>query len=121
MDPATTSFDFDGFRRALTTRDVGTWIEYYADDAEWIEHRPSTAARAPDRIAGRAAIERYLGEIAADDLRLEIEDEVVGAGRVAFRIVCDLGDGRRMVEHAIATIRDGRIARMVEIEAWDLP
>jgi len=26
-----------------------------------------------------------------------------------------------MVEHAIATIRDGRIVRMVEIEAWDLP
>jgi ketosteroid isomerase-like protein len=121
MDPATTSFDFAGFRRALTTRDAAACIEYYADDAEWIEHKPSTVPRAPERIAGRAAIARYLAEIAAEDLRLEVEDEVVGAERAAFRIVCDLGDGRRLVEHAILTLRGGRIARMVEIEAWDLP
>jgi len=115
------SFDFAGFRRALTARDVRAWLACFADDAEWIEHRPSDAPRPPERIRGRAAIARYLEEIAAEDLRLAIEDEVIGGDRIAFRIVCDLADGRRMVEHAIATIRDGRIVRMVEIEAWDLP
>ena len=118
---AAASFDFAGFRRALTTRDVPAWLAHFADDAEWIEHRPSDAPRPPERIRGRAAIARYLEEIAAEDLRLAIEDEVIGGDRIAFRIVCDLADGRRMVEHAIATIRDGRIVRMVEIEAWDLP
>jgi len=103
------------------TRDVPAWLAHFADGAEWIEHRPSDGPRAPERIRGRAAIARYLEEIAAEDLRLTVEDEVIGDDRIAFRIVCDLADGRRMVEHAIATIRDGRIARMVEIEAWDAP
>jgi ketosteroid isomerase-like protein len=118
QQPPSARFDVAGFRRAVTARDVPAWLAFFADDAEWLEYHPSDAPRAPVRIRGRAAIARYLEEIAAEDMRLAVEDEVVGADRVAFRIVCDLADGRRMVEHAIATIRDGRIARMVEIEAW---
>jgi len=30
-----------------------------------------------------------------------------------------LGDGRRIIEHVIADVRDGRIVRHVDVEAWD--
>jgi ketosteroid isomerase-like protein len=112
-------FDFDAYRRAFTAKDVDAWIGFYAEDAEWVEYKPAAPPRAPVVMSGREAIAEFLAGVAASDVVLEIEDEVVGRERAAFRVVCRLGDGRRDIEHVIVTIRDGRIVRQVEVEAWD--
>lgn len=45
--------------------------------------------------------------------------EVLGEQRIAFACTVDLGAGRRIIEHVIADVRDGRIVRHVDVEAWD--
>jgi ketosteroid isomerase-like protein len=113
------AFDFDAYRRALVTKDVPAWLGWYAEDAEWIEYNHRHPPRAPRRLAGKQQIAAFLAEVAASDELLEVQDEVVGPQRVAFCIWCTLPDGRRIVEHAILHLRGGRIARHVEVEAWD--
>jgi len=112
-------FDFPAFAAAIEQKDVGRWLDFYADDAEWIEYKPSAPPSAPVRMAGRETIGRFLSAVAASDLRLEVDDEVVGPERAAFRVTCTLPDGRRILEHVIVHLRDGRIVRQVEVEAWD--
>jgi len=116
MDPG---FDFPAFAAAVEAKDVARWLDFYADDAEWLEYKPTAPPSAPVRMAGRETIGRFLAAVGASELRLEVGDEVVGAERAAFRVTCTLPDGRRILEHVIVHLRDGRIVRQVEIEAWD--
>ena len=50
---------------------------------------------------------------------LELSREVLSEERIAFACTVDLGDGRQILEHVIADVRDGRIVRHVDVEAWD--
>ena len=114
-----TAFDFPAFKRAVERKDVEAWSSFYADDADWIEFKPSAPPRAPRVMRGRAEIEAFLHAVAADPVRLELSHELVGEERAAFRVTCTLPDGRRIVEHAIAELRGGLIAQVSEVEAWD--
>jgi ketosteroid isomerase-like protein len=112
-------FDFPAFAEAVETKDVPRWLDFYADDAEWLEYKPTAPPSAPVRMAGRETIHRFLSAVSSSEVRLEVGDEVVGPERAAFRITCTLPDGRRILEHVIVHLRDGRIVRQVEVEAWD--
>jgi hypothetical protein len=37
----------------------------------------------------------------------------------AFSLTCTFTDGRRTIEHTILHLKDGKITRQVEVEAWD--
>jgi hypothetical protein len=39
--------------------------------------------------------------------------------RAAFSVDVTLPDGRRVFEHTILHIEDGRISRQADVEAWD--
>jgi hypothetical protein len=52
-------------------------------------------------------------------LRFTVADEVVTADRVAFSVECVFPDGKRIFEHVVAHIEDGKIVRLVDVEAWD--
>jgi ketosteroid isomerase-like protein len=112
-------FDYAAFRRACEAKDVAAWLPFYADDAEWVEYRQSDPPRSPHRLTGRTAIGEFLTMVAHADVVLELGAEVVGTARAAFRVTVTRGDGRRIIEHVILELRDGRIARQVEVEAWD--
>ncbi len=113
------TFDFDAYRAAFEARDADAWIEFYADDAEWVEYRPPSPPRAPNVMRGRDAILAFLRDVATSDIELIVHDEVVGRRRAAFAVTVAFPDGRRHLEHAIVDLRDGRIARHVDVEAWD--
>lgn len=115
------AFDYDAFRRAFEAKDVGAWLAFYADGAEWIEYRHSAPPRAPNVTAGRDAIEAHLHRIAASGIELELSDEVLGDGRIAFRATCTLPGGDRIVEHVILHLDGDLIARQVDVEASDSP
>ena len=112
-------FDFAAFKRAYEAKDADRQIGFYADDAEWIEYRNQDPPHRPNRMIGRQAIEDFLRRVTALPITVTIEDEIVTKDRVAFRVWVGLSDGRRIVEHAMLYLRDGRIARQVEVEAWD--
>lgn len=120
MEPATVSaFDFDRFKRAFTGQDIATWAACFAEDGEWIEYRHRDPPRAPHVMKGQGEIAHHLGLVKASNVALEIEDEVIGPDRAAFRVWVTLRDGRRIVEHVIIHHTGGRITRQVDVEAWD--
>jgi ketosteroid isomerase-like protein len=112
-------FDFAGYRAAFEAKDVARWLEYYADDAEWIEYRHTDPPRSPNVMSGREQIAAFLERVAALPLTIELSDEVIGSERIAFACVVTLANGDRIIEHVIAHLRDGLIARHVDVEAWD--
>jgi len=50
------TFDFAAFKRAFESQDVDAWLEFYADNAEWVEYRHNAPPRAPNRMLGKAQI-----------------------------------------------------------------
>jgi len=113
------AFDFARFKRAFTEQDVAAWAACFADDGEWVEYRHRDPPRAPHVMKGRREIADHLALVRSSDVALEIEDEVIGLDRAAFRVWVTLRDGRRIVEHVIIHYAGGRITRQVDVEAWD--
>jgi ketosteroid isomerase-like protein len=112
-------FDFHAFKRALEQRDVDRWVEFYADNAEWLEYRPFDPPRTPNRVLGKAAIGELLRHLSAIDMALAVSNEVIACDRAAFRVDVTLGDGKQIIEHVIIEVADGKIVRQVDVEAWD--
>jgi ketosteroid isomerase-like protein len=118
-DESGARFDFPAFKRAFVAQDVSTWLEFYADDAEWIEYKQTHPPRSPRRIVGKKEIAEFLAHVTASNVLLEIDDEIIGPTRAAFCLWCTLSDGRRIVEHIIIHFAGGKITRQVDVEAWD--
>jgi SnoaL-like domain len=114
-----TSFDFAGFKRAFTNQDVSAWAAYFATDGQWIEYKHSHPPRSPRVMDGQREIVDFLERVRASNITLEIEDEVIGPDRAAFRVWCKLPDGRRIIEHVIIYYANGKITRQVDVESWD--
>ena len=112
-------FDFTSFKRACEERDATTWADFYTDDAEWIEYRHLSPPRAPNVMRGKDVITAFIERVCSQPLLFEIEDEIVGDGRAAFRLIVELAEGRRIIEHIMIYFADGKIARQVDVEAWD--
>lgn len=118
-DPTMTGLDFSIFRTALEAKYVATWLTFYTGDAEWVEDRHDAPLRAPHRMRGHAQIGLVLAGVAAADIDLAVADEVIRPGRGAFAVTAILPGGRRIYEHVILHLRGARIARQVDVRAWD--
>jgi SnoaL-like domain len=112
-------FDFAAFKAALEQRDVPRCAEFYVDEAEWVELRHFDPPSAPNRIVGKEAIAERLHHLSVIALGLAVSHEVIGEGRGAFRIDATFPDGKRIVEHVIIELDQGKIVRQVDVEAWD--
>lgn len=70
-------------------------------------------------MIGKQQIAEFLAGACDADLEITLDDEVIAAVRIAFSIDVALADGRRIFEHTIAHIEDGKVGRQVDVEAWD--
>ncbi len=113
------AFDFSAFKNAFERKDAATWAGFYAEDAEWVEYKPSAPPRDPVRMVGRKRIAEFLASLESSDIGISLADEVLGEERVAFSADVTLPDGRRVFEHTIVHIVDDMIVRQVDVEAWD--
>jgi ketosteroid isomerase-like protein len=112
-------FDFAAFKDAFERKDAERWAQFYTEDAEWIEYKPSAPPRDPVRMVGRERIAEFLASLEMSEIEITLSDEVLGDGRAAFSVDVTLPDGKRVFEHTIVHIEDGRVARQVDVEAWD--
>lgn len=112
------TFDFAGLKRAFKTLDIPALIEFYADDAEWLEYKPGAPPNAPRRMQGKKATHDFVQGVADYGVKLVIADEVIGDERLAFCITVYTPDGRLGIEHVILHHRAGMIQRQVDVEAW---
>jgi hypothetical protein len=114
------TFDYVGFKHAFEAQDVEAWLSFYDDAAEWIEYRHSAPPKSPNVMRGKPEIGAFLKRVKESNLKLELGDEVIGPNRGAFCVTCTLPDNdRKIIENVIVHFRDGRIARQVDVEAWD--
>ena len=115
----TASFSWTEYRAAFEAKDVARWLAFYSEDAEWVEYRHTDPPRSPNVMRGREEIGAFIERVAEMPLTLELGNEVLGEERIAFACTVTFTEGDRIIEHVIADVRDGRIVRQVDVEAWD--
>ncbi len=111
--------DFETLRQAIEGRDAETLVGFYADDAEMITVNRNTTPSAPHLLRGKEQIAEYLRDICSREMTHRVENEVVGEDRIAFQEACEYPDGVRVLGAETLEIRDGKIVRQVNVEAWD--
>jgi SnoaL-like domain len=114
-----TTFDFAGYRQALAGLDRDALERLLAPDAEYVQVDKLTPPSSPRVVRGRDAIAEMLDDIAGRGLTIEVSDPVVGEARAAYSCECRYPDGTRVASVANMELREGRIARIFEVQAWD--
>jgi ketosteroid isomerase-like protein len=112
-------FDLEAMRRGIEGRDADLLISLYADDAELRIVNKSTPPRSPRELHGKEEIAEYLREGYGMEMEHRVENAVFSEDRVAFNIACRYPDGLRVLVATTLKVRDGKIAREVDVEAWD--
>jgi nuclear transport factor 2 (NTF2) superfamily protein len=116
---ASEGLDFETLRRAIEGRDADALAGLYADDAEILTVNRNTTPSSPQVLRGKEEISEYLRDVFGREMTHRVESEVFGEGRIAFTEACEYPDGTRVLGAATLELRDGRIARQVNVEAWD--
>ena len=119
MTQQKTGFDFEALRRGVEQLDADVLIGLYADDAELRIVNRYTTPSSPRELRGKEEITEYLRDVCGRAMTHRIENEVVGAERVAFNEACEYPDGTRVLCAATLEVREGKISRQVNVEAWD--
>ena len=111
--------DFETLRRAIEERDAETLVGFYAEDAQVHTVNRNTTPSSPQVHIGKEEIAEYLREVCSREMTHSVENEVVGEGRIAFQEACEYPDGTRVLGAETLEVRDGKIVRQVNVEAWD--
>jgi ketosteroid isomerase-like protein len=114
----TTTLTIDALREA--TRAGGARIaDHVTDDIEFVEIDQRTPPSAPGSHRGRQALIEMAEDLERRGIRMEVDDGFLTDDRGAVRTVCTYPDGRKVVEHALLTLRGGKITRWEGVQAWD--
>jgi ketosteroid isomerase-like protein len=117
--PTTLSFDLDAMRADVERLGADAAEAYFAADIVFTEVDARTPPSAPARVQGRDAVLAGLRAAAARGVVSRIGDGFVAGDRAAIVVNCTYPNGGKVVEHALLTLRDGRIARWDGVQAWD--
>ena len=106
-------------KSAIERRDVEMLLSLYDDDAEIKivdrNHSPS----APLALHGKPAIEGYFREIFARNTAHHVVQEIVDQSHMAFSESCQYLDGARIYKQCACELKDGKIIRQTDVQAWD--
>ena len=119
MTEQKTGFDYEALRRAVEARDAETLLGFYAEEAEIKAISKDARPGSPRVVSGKDAVEEYLRDVYSRDMTHHLEDEVLGEERVAFHEACRYADGTRVYAAVMLELRDGKIQRQTNVEAWD--
>ena len=97
----------------------GQIADLVTDDVEFTEIDQRTPPAAPQVHRVRSALLALAEELEQRGIQMEVADGFIAGDRGAVRMVCTYPDGRKVVEHALVTLRDGKIARWDGVQAWD--
>ena len=114
-----TGLDFEVLRRGIEGSNAEALIGLYADDAEMITVNKNTTPSSPRVLSGKEEIAGFLRDVCEREMAHRVEDEVVGESRIAFNEACEYPDGLKVLTATTLEVRDGKISRQVNVEAWD--
>ena len=119
MQAPGSSLDFEVLRRAIEGRDAETLLGLYAEDAEFLTINRNTTPSSPLVLRGKEEIGEYLRDVSSREMIHKVENEVVGQDRISFQEACEYPDGVRVLGAGTLDLREGKIVRQVNVEAWD--
>ena len=70
-------------------------------------------------LRGKKEISEFWRDVCSREMTHRVENEVVAEDRIAFQEACEYPDGVRVLGAETLEVRDGKIVRQVNIEAWD--
>lgn len=106
-----TTFDVDGLRRAVASRNESYLLALYADRAE-VELIDPNHPEAPLRVLrGKPAISAWLHDMASPDVRYQVRNSTAGHESLRFTEECSYPDGTHLRYECRAEVRSGQITR----------
>ncbi|MFI2204994.1 nuclear transport factor 2 family protein [Streptomyces sp. NPDC020192] len=113
------AFDTETLRRAIEGNTGNSLLALYADDADIriVDHNNQPSH--PTVLHGRGQIAELLDDVYSRDMTHKLDQCVVQGDHVAFTETCQYGDGTRVLAESMLTLRNGKIADQLIIQAWD--
>jgi hypothetical protein len=111
--------DFEALRRAIEQSNFDALMKFYDENAELHSVNRNTPPGSPEVLRGKEAIAERLEDVCGRDMTHRVENEVVGQERIAFNEACEYPDGIKVLAAQTLEVRDGKIVRQVNVEAWD--
>ncbi|MEU5595373.1 nuclear transport factor 2 family protein [Streptomyces sp. NPDC020298] len=113
------AFDTETLRRGIEGNTGNNLLSLYTDDAEIrIVDRNSQPSH-PKVLHGRGQIAELLDDVYSRDMTHKLEQCIMQGDHVAFSESCEYADGTRVLAESMITLRDGKIAAQIMIQAWD--
>lgn len=111
-------FDTGALRAAIEGRDADAQIALHTPDAEVVLVDSGHGPSRPLVLTGDA-LAAQLRDVCARDMSHRVSATALDGDTLAYEVECTYPDGTRVLCQAIATLRDGRIARSRGVQAWD--
>jgi len=112
--------DFEALRYAIERRDPDLMLGFYAEDARLSIVNVHIPDASPFELRGKGEIAKHLLAAFGHEASHSVEQDAdVGEDRVTFREACEYSDGGRVVVETTLEVRDGKIARQVDVVASD--
>ncbi|MEW5943923.1 MAG: nuclear transport factor 2 family protein [Pseudomonadota bacterium] len=105
--------------QALEQCDVDMLLSCYSDDAEIQIIDRNNPPSSPLMLHGKKAIADYYRDICSRGMKHVVQQEIVGDNRLGLTEACQYTDGTRVLAAEMCELRDGKIARQTNIQAWD--
>ncbi|MGZ6589418.1 MAG: nuclear transport factor 2 family protein [Solirubrobacteraceae bacterium] len=109
----------DALKSATQNGGAAGLADYITDDVEFTETDQRTPPAAPAVHRGRDALLALGEDLERRGVQFQIDDGFIAGDRGAMRVICTYPDGKQVVEHALLTLREGKIARWSGVQAWD--
>ncbi|WP_327721194.1 nuclear transport factor 2 family protein [Streptomyces sp. NBC_00490] len=114
-----TAFNTETLRRSIEGNTAANLLSLYADDAELRVVDRNTQPSSPRVLHGRDEIGELLEDVYSRDMTHKLEHCVMEGDTAAFSESCRYSDGVRVLSESMITLRDGKIAEQIMIQAWD--
>jgi ketosteroid isomerase-like protein len=116
---ASTSFDFEAFRRGYEAWDIDALLALYADEVELIQIDRDNPPSAPRVRHGTEMFRGMFEHCAAAGVKATVENVVAGEHRAAATVTCEFPGGRKVVANGIFELEDARIVRERQVLSGD--
>ncbi|MET9906838.1 nuclear transport factor 2 family protein [Streptomyces sp. NPDC006476] len=116
---ASSSFNADTLKRGVEGHTAADLLSLYADDAQVRIVDRNTQPSKPRVLHGRNEIGALFEDIYSRDMTHRVDQCIVQGDHAAYSQSCEYADGTRVLAESMITLRDGKIAEEILIQAWD--
>lgn len=114
------AFSTETLRQGIEGDQAANLLSLYADDAELRIVDRNTQPSNPRVLHGRSEIGELLEDVYSRDIKAhKLEKCIMQGDQVAYTESCEYSDGVRVFAESMITLRDGKIAEQIMLQAWD--